>query len=1040
MVARADDAPHACEPPLSPPESGLIAAIDRAAARDAAPADTRLRLLARMQFAPTCYPGDLTPEQLDALVASTMLTPPGSRAQFGPRFIADTKSWTGAGQIGDGGTSRAATLTYSFPDDDVVMWGNTCSGYAAGPNNLNVRLAGQFTYTNTCLTPAQQVTINGPFYPHLDRGREFMRSALAAWRSVSGLSYLEVADDNADMDTSPTHPTARGDIRIGGWGFSGSPCSPSGPLAYNGLPSSSLAPCTGGDMTINTNYFTGGYFNNTISGNYLIFRNAIGHEHGHGLGYYHTVPCNLTKLMEPQIHTVVSLLSPDEIRAAIRNYGDRFATIPNHSGANAKDFGNLTTPVLRSVIERDLGVNGNTVVIPTQPVTVLSEEDWFKFTLDSTQNVTISAAPTGYAPIGSCCSPGACAVTTQVNCVSTWNMGGTCSGTTCVAPSTSTSCLGGSTDPRWCQGAQSGGCSGASSLVNAQNAGNLALELRTGLNGVTILGVPANSNTLGVTESIVQSLSAGTYYVKVYDSGGGAGWTSANQTIQTYDLTIRVGTSKAPPFVIAGLQRKRVLANTVCQFIGNHNSYATEAGASLPTGNYAWDLDGDGAFETTAQTQPQFNYVSNGTYNAVLRITDSNGMAASDTTQVVVFGATTSITSVTPSAAATGVTIPITITGANFKGITPATPLSQFAVSGTGVSFSGTPTSNATGTTITGLSLIIAPNAPAGPRNITITNSDGLGTSGTGTGVFTVNGTITTGACCATDGSCTVTESGACSGAFQSVGTTCPPNPCPQPSVACCAPSGACTFVTTLACSGSGNTPLAFGSSCTVNPCPQPTQGCCSTSGSCTFVPAATCSGAGGTPQPFGTPCMPNPCPQPGVACCAASGVCTFVSSATCSGGGGAPQGTGSSCTPNPCPQPNVACCAATGACSFVTAAACSGAGDVPQAFGSTCEPNPCPQPTGACCNGAVCSVGPMLSCVAANTRFLGAGSACNSPGNRTAPCCMADFNQDSTLAVEDIFDFLNAWFAGSASADINGGGLAVQDIFDYLNAWFSGC
>jgi hypothetical protein len=41
---------------------------------------------------------------------------------------------------------------------------------------------------------------------------------------------------------------------------------------------------------------------------------------------------------------------------------------------------------------------------------------------------------------------------------------------------------------------------------------------------------------------------------------------------------------------------------------------------------------------------------------------------------------------------------------------------------------------------------------------------------------------------------------------------------------------------------------------------------------------------------------------------------------------------------------------------------------------------------------------------------------------------------------VQDIFDFLNAWFAGNANADFNGGGLAVQDIFDFLNAWFSGC
>ncbi|HMN41155.1 MAG TPA: GC-type dockerin domain-anchored protein [Phycisphaerales bacterium] len=53
---------------------------------------------------------------------------------------------------------------------------------------------------------------------------------------------------------------------------------------------------------------------------------------------------------------------------------------------------------------------------------------------------------------------------------------------------------------------------------------------------------------------------------------------------------------------------------------------------------------------------------------------------------------------------------------------------------------------------------------------------------------------------------------------------------------------------------------------------------------------------------------------------------------------------------------------------------------------------------------------------------------------------CPGDFNRSHGLAVQDIFDFLNAWFAGNPDADFNGNGLAVQDIFDFLNAWFAGC
>jgi hypothetical protein len=57
-----------------------------------------------------------------------------------------------------------------------------------------------------------------------------------------------------------------------------------------------------------------------------------------------------------------------------------------------------------------------------------------------------------------------------------------------------------------------------------------------------------------------------------------------------------------------------------------------------------------------------------------------------------------------------------------------------------------------------------------------------------------------------------------------------------------------------------------------------------------------------------------------------------------------------------------------------------------------------------------------------------------------TCHVCVADFNQSGGLEVQDIFDFLNAWFAANPRADFNGGGLSVQDIFDYLNAWFAGC
>lgn len=54
---------------------------------------------------------------------------------------------------------------------------------------------------------------------------------------------------------------------------------------------------------------------------------------------------------------------------------------------------------------------------------------------------------------------------------------------------------------------------------------------------------------------------------------------------------------------------------------------------------------------------------------------------------------------------------------------------------------------------------------------------------------------------------------------------------------------------------------------------------------------------------------------------------------------------------------------------------------------------------------------------------------------------CPADFNGVGGVSVQDIFDFLAAWFEGGESADFNGaGGVSVQDIFDFLQSWFSPC
>ncbi len=106
------------------------------------------------------------------------------------------------------------------------------------------------------------------------------------------------------------------------------------------------------------------------------------------------------------------------------------------------------------------------------------------------------------------------------------------------------------------------------------------------------------------------------------------------------------------------------------------------------------------------------------------------------------------------------------------------------------------------------------------------------------------------------------------------------------------------------------------------------------------------------------------------------------------------------------------------------------------------------PDLVGACCRGSTCMSVPESQCGSASPAglFAGAGTSCNVFPSTIAPCCMADFNSSGgagggDVTVQDIFDFLSAYFAGDLRTDINGSGaLSVQDIFDFLAAYFEGC
>jgi PKD repeat protein/glucose/arabinose dehydrogenase len=80
------------------------------------------------------------------------------------------------------------------------------------------------------------------------------------------------------------------------------------------------------------------------------------------------------------------------------------------------------------------------------------------------------------------------------------------------------------------------------------------------------------------------------------------------------------------------------------------------SGSSDPDGDplsYAWDLDGDGAFDDSTAAQPTFTYTTTGSYNASLRVTDSNGASATASVTITVGNTPPTATINSPAAGTT---------------------------------------------------------------------------------------------------------------------------------------------------------------------------------------------------------------------------------------------------------------------------------------------------------------------------------------------------------------------------------------------------
>jgi len=143
------------------------------------------------------------------------------------------------------------------------------------------------------------------------------------------------------------------------------------------------------------------------------------------------------------------------------------------------------------------------------------------------------------------------------------------------------------------------------------------------------------------------------------------------------------------------------------------------------------------------------------------------------------------------------------------------------------------------------------------------------------------NGNACQGACCALNGSCSITGQLPCQeggGTFQGAATDCSPSPC-APNGACCQ-DALCSIQSLIDCTAAGGVFGGVNTSC-ANPAPCQAS-CCKPDGSCDLRTIASCNAIeGGFPGALGSSCPAGNCRG---RCCLANGNCSVIPVEACAG------------------------------------------------------------------------------------------------------------------------------------------------------------
>lgn len=295
------------------------------------------------------------------------------------------------------------------------------------------------------------------------------------------------------------------------------------------------------------------------------------------------------------------------------------------------------------------------------------------------------------------------------------------------------------------------------------------------------------------------------------------------------------------------------------------------------------------------------------------------------------------------------------------------------------------------------------------------------------------------GACCTSGPSCSVTDACECFGLGGQwfPNQTCVSGSCPEQVLfgACCVSEPQqCAITSQDACIGI----LSIGQTCEAIGCVGSVLAPCCCRDICRLIEAIQCF----SDSPPGTSCTPDLCGS--TACCDAyTGACIVVPfPLLCN----SIFFANVACQPHPCPPPITgACCnILTGICTMVGPASCEGANSAYFGDNEPCLPMIC---SGSCClgpfyggTGTVCATLLQPDCEAQGGFFRGLASVCDATTTAIA-CCAVNFNGVDGVTIQDLFDFVEAYFDQSPRGDFNlNNTVSVQDIFDFLGAYFSGC